>query len=107
MRERAIEARLRLAVARLGGRAFKWVSPGTAGVPDRIVLLPGGRVIFAELKAPGGRLSALQRRRIEELRSLGFVAVVLDSPEAVDRFVKEIAQLPAASQIVSERREPP
>ena len=50
MKERDIEVLLRDGVKQLGGKAYKWVSPGNAGVPDRIVILPGGKVIFVELK---------------------------------------------------------
>lgn len=57
MKESEIEARLVRGVKALGGVAYKFVSPGNVGVPDRLVVLPGGRVIFVELKAEGGRLS--------------------------------------------------
>jgi len=70
MRERDIEAYLRVKVKALGGTAYKFVSPGHAGVADRLVLLPGGVVWFIEVKAPGGKLSPLQMlfgRRMEEL----------------------------------------
>jgi len=70
MRERDIEAYLRVKVKALGGIAYKFVSPGHAGVADRLVLLPGGVVWFIEVKAPGGKLSPLQMlfgRRMEEL----------------------------------------
>ena len=61
MKESEIEARLVRGVKALGGVAYKFVSPGNVGVPDRVVVLPGGRVIFVELKAEGGRLSPMQR----------------------------------------------
>ena len=60
MKESEIEARLVRGVKALGGVAYKFVSPGNVGVPDRVVVLPGGRVIFVELKAEGGRLSPMQ-----------------------------------------------
>ena len=50
--EKEIEAKLVDVVKRHGGMCLKWVCPGWAGVPDRIVLLPGGKVIFVELKRP-------------------------------------------------------
>lgn len=63
---------------------MKWTSPSMSGVPDRIVILPGGRVWFAELKAPGKKPTALQDRIIAMLRGLGATVHVLDSLEAVD-----------------------
>ena len=63
MREKTIEAKLVTAAKRLGGLALKFVSPGFDGVPDRLVLLPGGRLAFIELKAPGKKLRPLQVRR--------------------------------------------
>ena len=71
MIESQLEARLVQGVKALGGIAYKFVSPGNRGVPDRLVVLPGGRLLFAELKADGGRLSRLQAYQLESLRRLG------------------------------------
>ena len=71
MKESKIEAALVRGVRELGGRAYKFVSPGCTGVPDRIVILPGGRVEFIELKTKDGRMSMIQNLRQEEMRSLG------------------------------------
>ena len=60
MKESEIEGRLRDGVKRLGGKAFKFVSPGNAGVPDRLVVLPGGKTIFADLKTDTGKVSTIQ-----------------------------------------------
>lgn len=71
--EREIETKLRLMVVRAGGKCLKWVCPGWSGVPDRIVLLPRGRIVFVELKRPkGSKVSELQRWWAKELRALGF-----------------------------------
>ncbi len=76
--EKDIERRLVNMVERHGGLCLKWVCPGWSGVPDRIVLLPGGRIYFVELKRPkGGRLSALQRKWREWLLRLGFFYCVI------------------------------
>jgi hypothetical protein len=84
MRERLLEQRLVRRAKLAGGLALKWVSPSTAGVMDRIVFLPGGRVIFVALKAPGKRLSRLQARMAAELSGLGADVRCVDSAEAVD-----------------------
>ena len=86
--EAEIEKRLREKIKEvLHGRAFKWVSPGNRGVPDRIVLLPGGRVVFVELKAPGKKPTAVQSAMHAVLFGLGFRVQVIDSKECVDRFI--------------------
>lgn len=74
MLESALEQSVRQYVARCGGKAYKWVSPGNPGVPDRICLFPGGRIIFVELKQPGlkdGR-SRQQKKVGAYLQKLGF-----------------------------------
>lgn len=88
MLEREIEAYLRDEVKRLGGIAYKFVSPGNDGVPDRLVCLPGGEVAFVELKAPGKKPTPLQERQIERLDLLGFTTFILDSRGAVDQFIR-------------------
>ena len=71
--EKEIERKLRLEVTKLGGYCLKWVCPGWSGVPDRIILLPGGRVVFAEIKRPhGGVVSGLQAYWRRKLQDLGF-----------------------------------
>ena len=71
--EKDIEKKLRLTVAKYGGQCLKWVCPGWSGVPDRIVLLPGGHVVFVETKRPkGGKLDALQKWWEKKLIDLGF-----------------------------------
>ena len=80
MREKSIEEKLVAAVKVQGGVCWKFTSPGTAGVPDRIVLMPFGRIGFVEVKTPGEKPRSLQRLRIKTLRRLGFKAFVLDRP---------------------------
>ena len=76
--EKEIEKKLRQMVELHGGRCLKWVCPGWSGVPDRIILLPGAVVIFAETTRPkGGKLSRLQKWWAEQLRGLGFWSVVV------------------------------
>ena len=76
--EKDIEQKLRAMVERHGGLCLKWVCPGWAGVPDRIILLPGARVVFVELKRPkGGELSQLQAWWQNRLQRLGFECWVI------------------------------
>ena len=91
MRESTIEARLRKAVERAGGRCLKWVCPGHTGVPDRIIIMPGGRVYFAELKAPGEKERARQEYVQQRLRKLGCtVFSSVDSVERTDEVMQEL-----------------
>ena len=83
MREKIVEQRFVQAVRQRRGLCPKWVSPGMDGVPDRIILLPGGRMAFAELKALGRPLRPLQRRRRAQLETLGFQVYVIDSAEQI------------------------
>lgn len=90
MHESALERRFKREVERQGGKALKFTSPGWTGAPDRILLFPGGRMAFAELKAPGGRLRPLQEKRLQQLRDLGFDADVIDSPEDIEGFIARV-----------------
>lgn len=91
MRESKVEGRLTTGVKKLGGKAYKWVSPNNSGVPDRIVILPGGRIIFVETKAPGGRARALQVEVHKFLRKLECDVRVIDTVEKVDEFLREVS----------------
>ncbi len=84
MRESTIEAYLRDRVKELGGKAYKFVSPGNDGVPDRLVCLPGGRIVFIELKAPGKEPTPLQNLQQRRLAELGFLMLTLDSKKKID-----------------------
>ena len=90
MREINIERGLVAAVRARGGLCPKFVSPGWGGVPDRLVLLPGARMAFVELKAPGKTLRPLQRRRREQLERLGFRVFVVDGVEQIGGVLDEI-----------------
>ena len=90
MIEKEIELQLVRAVKRMGGRAVKFTSPGFDGMPDRLVLLPGGKIGFVEVKAPGKEPRPLQVARHELLRKLGFKVYVLDDPEQIGGILDEI-----------------
>lgn len=91
MRERQIEQQLVASVRKRHGLCPKWVSPGLDGVPDRIILLPGKRIAFAELKAPGKTLRTQQRYRKAQLERLGFKVYVIDGKEQIGGMLDEIS----------------
>lgn len=90
LQESKIEKKLKEEIELIGGKALKFISPGMSGVPDRIVLLPHGRIIFVELKAPGKKLEVLQRYRAKQLKELGFRVECIDSIEGVKALVSEV-----------------
>lgn len=91
MLEKKLEEKFRTAVKQSGGKAYKFTSPGNDGVPDRLVVLPGGRTGFVELKQKGKQPTPLQSLRIRELRSLGCRVCVLDDPADIEAVINSIA----------------
>ena len=89
MREREIEKHLINEVKRCGGLCEKWIS-GTAGWPDRLVLLPDGVCAFVEVKAPNKKPRPLQKARHRLLQKLGFKVYVLDDAEQIGGIIDEI-----------------
>ena len=96
LRERDVERRLVRAVRSAGGICPKFVSPGWDGAPDRLILLPGGRMSFAELKAPGKKLRPLQESRMRKLESLGFAVYIIDDPVQALAVIEEMKKGGAA-----------
>ena len=90
MKEKEIEQELVRRVKAAGGICPKWVSPGYDGMPDRIILMPGGKIAFAEVKAPGKKPRPLQASRHQLLRQLGFKVYVIDSAEQIGGVIDEI-----------------
>lgn len=89
MNEKIIEQYLVDRVKAIGGKAYKFVSPGNIGVPDRVVVFPGGKICFVELKATGKLPRPNQVVQINRLRQLGADAGVIDSKEGVLQFIAE------------------
>lgn len=87
MREAKIEQIFTHLINSRGGLCLKFTSASMNGVPDRIVLLPGGRIVFIEFKTPGAKPRPLQLRRIEQFRRLGFTVHIIDNPTTA----KEVA----------------
>lgn len=90
MQEKYIEKKLVAAVKSMGGIAPKFVSPGIDGMPDRIVLLPMGRIAFVECKATGKKMRPLQNKRKKQLEALGFLVYCLDDIEQIGGILSEI-----------------
>jgi hypothetical protein len=90
MREQTIEHKLVVATKNMGGIAVKFISPGFDGMPDRLVLLPHGRLAFVELKASGKKPRPLQVKRKRQLEALGFKVYVIDGEEQIGGVLDEI-----------------
>lgn len=88
--EKDIEAQVGRMVKQRGGLWLKWSSPGYTGVPDRILLAPGGRVAFVEMKQEGGRLSARQRYVGRLLQSFGFKWFVVYNKDEAREMLREV-----------------
>lgn len=102
MRESELERILVEEVRREGGKAYKWVSPGNVGVPDRIVFFPRQEIYFVELKADGGRVRGPQRVQIDRLDSFGQFVAVVEGIGGLVRFFQDIGRRSAADRL--ERR---
>lgn len=89
MSESKVEKYLTSRVKSYGGKCLKFVSPGSSGVPDRIVLLPGGRVLFVEVKSTFGEPSIVQEFQIRKLKALGFSVYLVSTIEQVDDFIRK------------------
>ncbi|MGE7839590.1 VRR-NUC domain-containing protein [Lysinibacillus sp. NPDC093712] len=90
MRESQIENYLKREIEKLGGLCYKFVSPGNRGVPDRLIILPNGQVIFVELKNETGKLSPIQVKTIETLKELKCRVFCLNSKPLVDKLIAEL-----------------
>lgn len=92
MSEKELEKKFRDAVRSAGGCAYKFVSPGMSGVPDRLVVLPGGHTGFVELKAPGKKSRSEQCYQQHRLEHMGCYVTVLDNPENITEVIREIQE---------------
>ena len=91
MKEKVLERKLVDAVKAMGGIAPKYISPNFYGMPDRLVLIPVGRLAFVEVKRYGEHPRPLQEARHGMLRRLGFKGFVLDRPEQIQQILEDIA----------------
>ena len=86
--EKAIERYLVDEVKKLGGVCLKYSNQNMAGFPDRLILLPGARTIWVELKSRGKHTTALQDIRLRALNKLGYDTYICDNKEAIDKIIK-------------------
>lgn len=92
MLESDLERKFVNEIKKVGGQAYKFISPGNAGVPDRLVILPGSKIGFAELKRPGEKPRALQKIQIKRLEKLGAFVMIVDSEEKIKKFIEELSK---------------
>ena len=92
MKECAVEKHLISATRACGGMCIKFTSPGMSGVPDRIVILPGGKIGFAELKAPGKKPRLVQRAVLRVLYRLGCRVAAIDNKKSAEGFIRRLAK---------------
>jgi len=90
LRESHVEKLFVKAVKQAGGIAPKFTSPGMAGMPDRLVILPGRPTAYVELKAPGENPRPIQLRRHHQLRALGCHVHVIDHPSQIHEVIHAI-----------------
>lgn len=91
MKEKEIELKLVKEVASIGGWCLKWTSQSMTGIPDRIILLPKGKMAFVEVKAPRQKPRKIQMKRIQQLKNLGFLCFVLDDMKDISRLLEEVS----------------
>lgn len=96
MKEKDIENYLRTQVKKLGGIAYKFISPGNVGVPDRIIIMPNGKIYFVELKTDKGKLTELQNRQINMIKNLGQEVVVVYGKSGADEFIERLKEVMSA-----------
>ena len=103
-KEKQIEKILVEEVKKLGGRAYKWESPGNNGVPDRIVIFPGRQPVFVELKTDTGTVSSIQNVQIKRLMELGQEVKVLYGLSGIIRFFEDAGYVEIALKIAKKYR---
>ncbi|MBW0761349.1 VRR-NUC domain-containing protein [Mammaliicoccus lentus] len=90
--EKSIEKYLKTNIELLNGFCLKWVSPGTKGVPDRIILMPKGKTYLVELKTEKGKTSATQKYIHKKFKEIDHKVYILNSKIEVDKFIKEVVK---------------
>lgn len=99
MLESAVEKKLKKKIEKLGGLCLKFHPESKSGMPDRLVILPGGQMYWVELKKPGEKARPLQLKRKKQLEALGCKCFIVDSPESLNAFIKEVSDEIRSSRI--------
>lgn len=89
-KEKDIEAHLRKEIKKMGGKAYKFTSPANRSVPDRIVMLPGGRIYFVEVKTDKGKVTPGQERELKYIEELGFKTFIVYGKDGVNHFLRNV-----------------
>lgn len=89
--EKTIEKHCQVVAKKHDGIAVKFSSPSNRGVPDRIIMLPDGKIGFMELKGTGKKATKLQQHWIDRLNAMGFKSAVIDSKDGVTEFIKDLS----------------
>lgn len=92
-RERDIERWLKGQVEDMGGLFWKFVSPGNDGVPDRILIMPGGGLVFVEIKTQTGELSPVQRLQISKLEKRRIPVIVIYGMEDAQNYIRILKKM--------------
>jgi len=95
--ERKVEGYLANEYRKIGGTAYKFVSPNRRFVPDRLLIGLGGTHAFIETKAPGGEIHPGQVREIERLQGMGHIAGVIENRDQVDILIKFLKEMQNAT----------
>ena len=90
MKEKLIETALVKAVKKKGGLCLKLVSPSFVGIPDRLVLMPYGKIGFVEVKTTGIKPRSVQVKRMSQLQQLGFKVFVLDNLDDIPTIITDV-----------------
>lgn len=85
--EKVLEKKLKSEVEKLGGLALKFSSSFNTGYPDRVVLFPGGKTYWVELKSTGKKPTKLQVHRMKELTRLEHLCFVIDDEQSLQTFL--------------------
>lgn len=89
--EKELEAKLVKGVKQMGGQCLKWTSPGTTGLPDRIILLPGGIIVFVEMKRPkNSKTAQLQWYWHRMLIKLGFDSYIASTEQSIQVVLNQL-----------------